>query len=162
MAARIAAHRRERPPHWRVREAPIGLAAALAAEAGGPALVLVDCLTVWTANCLWPQFVSGVDAAGAADADVAGAGHPGGAGAAKTEVAPDLEGWRREREGFLAALRVFEGEIIVVSNDVGTGIVPELPAARLFRDEQGWLNQSVAALCDEVFLVTAGLPLRLK
>jgi adenosylcobinamide kinase/adenosylcobinamide-phosphate guanylyltransferase len=178
MAARIAAHRRERPPHWRVREVPIGLAAALAAEAGGPALVLIDCLTVWTANCLWPQFVTGVYAAGSADAnvagavdadvaaardpEVAGARDPAVAGAAEAEAPPDLEGWRREREAFLAAMRVFEGEIIVVSNDVGTGIVPELPAARLFRDEQGWLNQSVAALCDEVFLVTAGLPLRLK
>jgi adenosylcobinamide kinase/adenosylcobinamide-phosphate guanylyltransferase len=54
------------------------------------------------------------------------------------------------------------GETIVVTNEVGTGVVPDNPAARLFRDEHGWLNQAVAAACDEVFLVTAGLPLRLK
>jgi adenosylcobinamide kinase/adenosylcobinamide-phosphate guanylyltransferase len=52
--------------------------------------------------------------------------------------------------------------VILVTNEVGTGIVPDNPVARLFRDEHGWLNQAIAAACDEVFLVTAGLPLRLK
>jgi adenosylcobinamide kinase / adenosylcobinamide-phosphate guanylyltransferase len=52
--------------------------------------------------------------------------------------------------------------VILVSNEVGTGIVPDNAAARVFRDEQGWINQRVAAECDEVLLVTAGLPLRLK
>jgi adenosylcobinamide kinase/adenosylcobinamide-phosphate guanylyltransferase len=53
-------------------------------------------------------------------------------------------------------------DVIVVSNEVGTSLVPENAAARLFRDEQGRLNQLVAAACDGVFLVTAGLALRLK
>jgi adenosylcobinamide kinase / adenosylcobinamide-phosphate guanylyltransferase len=53
-------------------------------------------------------------------------------------------------------------EIIIVSNEVGTSLVPENAVARLFRDEQGRLNQLVAGVCDAVYLVTAGLPLRLK
>jgi adenosylcobinamide kinase / adenosylcobinamide-phosphate guanylyltransferase len=131
MAARIAAHRRERPSHWRVREEPIHLARALREEAG---LVLVDCLTLWISNCLW---------------------HPG-------TVEADLVAWRRERDDFVDVLNRHAGDVIIVTNEVGTGIVPNNAASRLFRDEQGWLNQAVAAACDEVYFVTAGLPLCLK
>jgi adenosylcobinamide kinase/adenosylcobinamide-phosphate guanylyltransferase len=136
MAARIAAHRRERPAHWRVREEPTRLAQALRGEQTKDAsLILVDCLTLWISNCLWASVESS---------------------------SPDESGWRREREDFLNALGSHTGDVIIVTNEVGTGIVPVNVAARLFRDEQGWLNQAVAAICDEVFLVVAGLPLRLK
>jgi adenosylcobinamide kinase / adenosylcobinamide-phosphate guanylyltransferase len=136
MAARINAHRRERPQHWRVREEPVRLGAALREEGRTGNLLLVDCLTLWTANCLWP--------------------------AAGTDPQADLHGWHAERDAFLEGLRVAAGEVIIVSNEVGTSLVPENAAARLFRDEQGRLNQLVAAACDSVFLVTAGLALRLK
>jgi len=63
---------------------------------------------------------------------------------------------------FLDALQASKLDVIIVTNEVGTGIVPNNAASRIFRDEQGWLNQSVAAICDEVYFVTAGLPLRLK
>jgi adenosylcobinamide kinase/adenosylcobinamide-phosphate guanylyltransferase len=94
----------------------------------------VDCLTLWTANCLWPT----------------------------TDFQPDLPGWHAHRDAFLETLRAAPGEIIVVSNEVGTSLVPENASARLFRDEQGRLNQLVAAACEAAFLVTAGLALRLK
>jgi adenosylcobinamide kinase/adenosylcobinamide-phosphate guanylyltransferase len=142
MAARIEAHRRERPDHWRVREAPIALAGALREEADPQGVLLVDCLTLWLSNCLWsPASVSG---------------------APQGEMTADLERWRRERDAFIEALSSLACPAILVSNEVGGGIVPASAAARMFRDEQGWLNQAVAAACDEVFLVTAGLPLRLK
>ncbi|MEN3110584.1 bifunctional adenosylcobinamide kinase/adenosylcobinamide-phosphate guanylyltransferase [Uliginosibacterium paludis] len=60
------------------------------------------------------------------------------------------------------AIQAAQGQLLLVSNEVGWSIVPENKLARLFRDEQGRLNQRVAALCDEVTLVAAGLPLRLK
>lgn len=132
MAARIAAHRRERPTHWRVREEPVHLGRAIRAESNG--LILVDCLTLWISNCLWP---------------------PG-------STAADPAAWQRERADFLNALAASAADLIIVTNEVGTGIVPNNAAARVFRDEQGWLNQAVAAVCDEVFFVTAGLPLCLK
>jgi adenosylcobinamide kinase/adenosylcobinamide-phosphate guanylyltransferase len=128
MIARIAAHRRARPPHWRVREEPIFVGRALREESAVGALLLLDCLTLWISNCLWPNAML----------------------------------WRHERADFLDALRASTADVIIVSNEVGTGIVPDNSASRTFRDEQGWLNQSVAAVCDEVFFVTAGLPLRLK
>jgi adenosylcobinamide kinase / adenosylcobinamide-phosphate guanylyltransferase len=136
MTARIAAHRRERPPHWRVREEPIHLGRALRDAAAPDSLVLVDCLTLWISNCLWPPPTANAGA--------------------------DLAGWRRERDDFLGALGACTSDVIIVTNEVGTGIVPANPASRVFRDEQGWLNQAVAAVCDEVFFVTAGLPLCLK
>ncbi|MCI4589355.1 bifunctional adenosylcobinamide kinase/adenosylcobinamide-phosphate guanylyltransferase [Sphingobium sp. BYY-5] len=56
----------------------------------------------------------------------------------------------------------FSGHLILVANEVGLGIVPDNALARRFRDDAGRLNQSIAAMADEVMLVTAGLPLRLK
>jgi len=150
MAARIAAHRRERPAHWQVREEPIHLGRALR-EAAAPTqppssapsthaarapLLLVDCLTLWISNCLWPP--------------------------APVIAGNDHATWHHEREDFLDALRACTSDVIIVTNEVGTGIVPDNAAARVFRDEQGWLNQAVAAICDEVFFVTVGLPMCLK
>jgi adenosylcobinamide kinase/adenosylcobinamide-phosphate guanylyltransferase len=136
MAARIAAHRRERPAHWRVREEPVQLGRALREEGLTAAFLLVDCLTLWISNCLWS---------------------PG-----QVTEGNDYATWHRERDDFLAALGVCTSDLIIVTNEVGTGIVPNNAASRVFRDEQGWLNQAVAAICDEVFFVTAGLPMCLK
>ncbi len=142
MAARIEAHRRERPGHWRVREAPIALADALREEAVPGSVVLIDCLTLWVSNCLWPpENVSGET---------------------RDEITADLDGWRCERDALIEVLSSLTCPVILVSSEVGGGIVPASSAARMFRDEQGWLNQAVAAACDEVFFVTAGLALRLK
>ena len=142
MAARIARHRAERPGTWRTVEAPQRLAQALRAESRGSGVLVVDCLTLWCANCLWPPTP--------------------GAGEAAPPAPPDLAGWRRERDACIEALRTYTGRILLVSNEVGLGIVPADAGTRLFRDEHGWLNQAVAACCEEVFLVSAGLSLRLK
>lgn len=157
MAARIDAHRRERPQHWRVREEPVQLGTALREEGGKGDLLLVDCLTLWTANCLWPSALRRIDAEASGHAPNEPA-----ASDATADLPPDLAGWHRERAAFLESLRETSSEVIVVSNEVGTSLVPENAAARLFRDEQGRLNQLVAAASDTVFLVTAGLALRLK
>ena len=71
---------------------------------------------------------------------------------------------KREEEidKLLAALPALPGRILLVSNEVGWGIVPENALARRFRDEQGRLNQRIAAIADQVTLVAAGLPLGLK
>lgn len=126
MAARIAHHQGRRPPEWRTVEAPLELAAALAAEAAGERCLVVDCLTLWLSNLL----LAGREAV----------------------AVPAL----------LEALPGLPGRIILVSNEVGGGIVPANELARRFADEQGRLNQQVAALCRRVTLTVAGLPLELK
>ena len=67
-----------------------------------------------------------------------------------------------ERQAFLEALPTLPGQVLLVSNEVGLGIVPDNPLARRFRDEAGRLNQAVAGRCDRVTFVAAGLPLELK
>jgi adenosylcobinamide kinase/adenosylcobinamide-phosphate guanylyltransferase len=103
--------------------------------------VLVDCLTLWLSNLLF---------AGQA-ARQAEAGEP---------VSCPL--FDNETAALIELLPQLPGRIILVSNEVGWGIVPMHPISRLFADEQGRLNQQVAAACDQVTLVAAGLPLSLK
>lgn len=76
--------------------------------------------------------------------------------------APDGRDPDREGEGLAAALSGLAGPILLVSNEVGLGIVPENRLARTFRDHQGRLNQRIAAVADRVTFVAAGLPLVLK
>jgi adenosylcobinamide kinase/adenosylcobinamide-phosphate guanylyltransferase len=70
--------------------------------------------------------------------------------------------FERERGDLLAALEMAEGAVILVSNEVGQGVVPAHPVSRRFVDEAGRLHQEVAARCDRVTFVTAGLPMTLK
>ncbi|MCB1957004.1 MAG: bifunctional adenosylcobinamide kinase/adenosylcobinamide-phosphate guanylyltransferase [Rhodocyclaceae bacterium] len=139
MAVRIERHRRDRPEHWRTREAPRDLAGALAAEAAPGRVVLVDCLTLWLSNRM-----SGFDPT------------------RQPHDADHLPELVAERRALLAVLPALPGRILMVSNEVGFGLVPETPLGRLFRDEAGRLNQEIAALADRVTLVVAGLPLALK
>ena len=139
MAARIARHQHDRPAGWRTVETPVTLADALLAEAAPSRCVIVDCLTLWLGNLI------------ATDQPLP-----------EPPDTPHQPDYVRERTALLDALPQLPGQILLVSNEVGLGLVPETPLGRYFRDEAGWLNQAVAARCDQVTLVAAGLPLRLK
>lgn len=70
--------------------------------------------------------------------------------------------WQREGERLAEALTRQAAPVILVTNEVGTGIVPENRLARAFRDNAGWLNQRIAAVSDAVFLCVAGYPVKVK
>lgn len=76
--------------------------------------------------------------------------------------AADTTRFARERDALLAALPVLPGQIVLVSNEVGLGVVPMGELTRRFVDEAGRLHQSLAACCERVAFVAAGLPLALK
>ncbi|WP_026224739.1 bifunctional adenosylcobinamide kinase/adenosylcobinamide-phosphate guanylyltransferase [Methyloversatilis thermotolerans] len=135
MAQRIALHRGRRPAHWTVIEAPHDLAGALISACADDHFVLVDCLTLWLSNLLMSL----------------------------DEHSPALpEVFVRERDRLLDCLPALPGHLALVSNEVGWGIVPMGRLSRVFADEAGRLHQAVAARCERVTLVAAGLPLALK
>ena len=141
MAARIKHHRQQRPAHWTTVEDRLSLAAALRTWRAPERLVLVDCLTLWLSNLLFSD--------GAEYPDVGAIALP--------------ERFHSERAALLYEIaREDAGAVIFVSNEVGMGIVPYGAVSRAFTDEAGRLNQAVAASCDHVAFVAAGLPLTLK
>lgn len=130
---RIQLHKARRPSHWQTQEEPFRLAEALQTAGAANRCLLIDCLTLWLAQCICPDCQAPVDVE-----------------------------WSRQRDSFLEILPAIPGKIILVSNEVGMGIVPMGEINRQFQDEAGRLNQAVAAICDEVVFVAAGLPLKLK
>jgi len=141
MKQRIAHHQERRPAEWGLVEAPLDLAATLRQHAAPGVCLLVDCLTLWLTNVLF---------AGEA------------ANQAEAGKAVDCPLFTGEIKALIETLPQLPGQIIMVSNEVGCGIVPMAAVSRLFADEQGRLNQRVAAVCEKVTLVAAGLPLALK
>ena len=135
MRERIALHRRQRPAHWQTVEVPLradALALALGEHAHPGACVLVDCLTLWFSQLVCPP-----DSAPARDADAA-------------------------TRALLHALARVQGQVIVVSNEIGWGVMPLGREVRAVVDGLGRLNQDVARHADRVTLMVAGLPLEVK
>lgn len=141
MAARISRHRERRPIDWATVEVHLNLAAALRREAAGDRLLVVDCLTLWLSNL----FFAGVAAAQVERGEAVNC--------------PQMTG---EIEALAKLLPGLPGEIVLVSNEIGCGVMPANALARAFADQQGWLNQRLATLAGRVTLVAAGLPLCLK
>jgi adenosylcobinamide kinase/adenosylcobinamide-phosphate guanylyltransferase len=132
MAQRIAVHQRERPAGWVTREIPLGIPAALAAEPVTTPIVLLDCLTLLVTNLL-------MQAGEMPDEAALGA-------AVEAEI-----------DGILRLARAGDARWIVVSNEVGLGLVPPYPLGRLYRDLLGRTNQQIAAEADEVIWMVAGI-----
>jgi len=135
MRAKIEHHRATRPAAWQTVEEPLELARVLAEQGQGCDLAIVDCLTLFVANLL--------HAAGEDD------GRLGQLIEEKTTA-------------LCAALAAAPCDVVLVSNEVGSGVVPAYAAGRRYRDALGELNQRVAAVADDVLLLVAGLPLALK
>lgn len=140
MAERIANHRSQRPPRWETLEAPTQVGRALAKtlqEQPNIDLMLLDCLTLLASNILiaLPEASSEADATAALMAEV---------------------------DALLQVYNGYGGELIIVSNEVGLGIVPAYPLGRLYRDALGRANQQLAAGADEVIFMVAGLPMVVK
>lgn len=132
MKQRVARHQMVRGKKWITLEVPIELPEAIRENGSPGKVVLVDCLTLWISNLL-------MQAPGTAEDEIIGS-------------IDELE----------QSLQTVQCPVFLVSNEVGTGIVPENPLARKFRDIIGLANQRVAAWADEVIWMVAGIPVTLK
>ncbi len=137
MRERIRRHqqdRAERVPGMTTVEEPLQLADAMAQHSQANTLVVVDCLTLWLTNWLMPV-------------------HPSSA---------STPGWLAQTARLQDALRSASGPIVLVSNEIGLGVIPMGAEVRAFVDAQGRLNQAMAQACTRVTLMAAGLPLAMK
>ena len=128
--ARIRRHREERQERFSTIEEPLDLAGAIRSLPKGPAVAVVDCMTVWLGNLMHHQ-------------------------GADREDAPAIT-------AFFEAIDAPPCDLVLVTNEVGLGLVPPDPVSRLFRDLAGFLNRKTAMRADAAYLVSCGIPLRLK
>lgn len=133
MQQRIQHHQHRRPADWLTIEEPIALADVIDNYAGTSHYLLVDCLTLWLCNILFDK-----------------------QGNLKEQC------YLQQTEALFEALRFGSHNLIMVSNEVGFGVVAADAMTRRFVDEAGFLHQKLAQLSDKVVLVTAGLPQTLK
>jgi len=146
MAERIANHQKKRPASWQTLEIPGAVGALLQSRMQSGTLpadvILVDCLTLLVSNLLL-AVSSGVGEDLTVDEEAATA-------LVETEVAQLLE-----------AVRSIPAEWIIVSNEVGLGLVPPYPLGRVYRDLLGRANQRLASQAEQVIFMIAGIPMHL-
>ncbi len=139
MADRIEKHRQQRPESWHTLEIPQGVADALQERAPETNVILLDCLTMLVSNLVMT----------ATDEDF----EPD-----ETRAAAIVDS---EIETLLAAIEASPADWIIVTNEVGMGLVPPYPLGRVYRDLLGWANRKVAASADKIYLLIAGMLLPL-
>ncbi len=132
MRERIELHKRQRPASWQVIESPNSVSSVVKNLEAG--LILIDCLTLYVTNMLLDDN--------------------------KKDAKEDYI--TEEIERLCTVSKNSTADVIMVSNEVGLGIVPADPVSRSFRDIAGKTNQIAASQADEVYLITAGIPQKLK
>jgi adenosylcobinamide kinase/adenosylcobinamide-phosphate guanylyltransferase len=137
MSARIQKHRAERSAQWETLEIPLDVASH-AVEIKTD-VVILDCITLLATNLLM-QFVKG---------DL-------------VDEVPFTESIHKEMDELLAVIRDERQDWIIISNEVGLGLVPPYQMGRVYRDALGWANQCLAREADKVIFMVAGIPMVVK
>lgn len=143
MARRVALHRQRRPADWSTLECDAHLADSLLQAAPSHDLLLVDCLTLYLARFL--------------PADL-----PPDATLCREVEEKTHQQVEEDMAAILSTVRRIAADVLIVSNEVGSGLVPPYPTGRLFRDLMGYANQLLAREADCAYVVIAGIPLDLK
>lgn len=143
MARRVALHRQRRPADWDTLECNANMAASLIQAAQSHDLLLVDCLTLYLARFLPSDLPH------------------------DTGLPSEVEEKIHQQVGeeivvIITTVRRIAADVIIVSNEVGSGLVPPYPTGRLFRDIMGYANQVLAREAERAYVVIAGMPLDLK
>jgi len=135
MRARILSHQKSRPATWRTLEAPTGLAKAISKEIGDAQVVIIDCITLLVSNLMGDEDI---------DAETL-----------EKRVNAELK-------ALTSLMKRSSVRFIIVSNELGLGLVPPYPAGRVYRDALGVANQMLARQADEVYFMVAGIAITLK
>lgn len=141
MAARIRKHRESRPSPWTTLEASSDIAVALSPKADGFNTVIIDCVTLLLNNILSRHTTANGEL---------------------TDEAGLVRDSNIEIDALLAFIAKSRAGFIVVTNELGEGIVPANRLSRVYRDLLGIMNQKIARQADSVYLMVCGIPLRVK
>jgi adenosylcobinamide kinase/adenosylcobinamide-phosphate guanylyltransferase len=144
MSSRIKEHKLSRPKNWRTLEAKLNVGKRITEQVDDAEVVLIDCLTLLISNIL----LTGEDKE-SIEAD-------------QIDYASTDGKVLTEMEGITRCINNTNAIFIVVSNEVGMGLVPPYQSGRIYRDLLGKANQILAQQADEVFLMIAGIPCQLK
>ena len=139
MAQRVNLHRRMRPDTWRTEERPRELSGVLAGEEG----CLLDCVTVLTSNIMFAHTAQ----------------YERIPQKAQEETEAEVE---RQLDSLIDAANDAGCRLVLVTNELGSGIVPEHHVSRVFRDIAGRVNQHLARRADQVYLCVSGIPIKIK
>jgi adenosylcobinamide kinase/adenosylcobinamide-phosphate guanylyltransferase len=137
MSARIRKHRVERPAHWETLEVPFDIASCVRQIRSE--VVILDCITLLVTN-LMMQYVK---------EDL-------------VEEEPYMLAVQKEINDLAAVLREHKCDWLIVSNEVGLGLVPPYQMGRVYRDALGWANQQLARIADKVIFMVSGIPMVVK
>jgi adenosylcobinamide kinase/adenosylcobinamide-phosphate guanylyltransferase len=143
MDNRISKHKEDRGPEWNTYEEPVDIAKVLTDIKDTYSVLVIDCLTLWLSNVMIRTQNTDYRTQ-TTEKNI-------------KEFIDTLKSCKNPSRVTRHPSRLF-----IVSNELGMGIVPENAMAREFRDLTGFLNQKIAAIADEVFLVTAGIPVKIK
>jgi adenosylcobinamide kinase/adenosylcobinamide-phosphate guanylyltransferase len=158
MQDRIRKHKEDRGQEWDSYEEPVNIAELISKIKDKYEIVVIDCLTLWLSNVLIRQ----------QSTENRSQNLPTGQAGTDVRIQTtekhinDLIETLNKLKNSVCSLESGFCNLYIVSNDVGMGIVPENPLAREFRDLTGFLNQKVAEVADEVYMVTAGIPIKIK
>jgi adenosylcobinamide kinase/adenosylcobinamide-phosphate guanylyltransferase len=142
MAARIQHHRDSRPAHWRTAERRRDLTSLITPDNSPDEAILLECVTTLVTNILFAE-------GGDVDPD-------------DWDYAALEQAVMHEIAALIDACRACPSPVLLVTNEVGLGIVPDNRLARHFRDIAGRVNQQLAAAADEVWLVVSGIGVKIK
>jgi len=134
MHQRVSKHQAERGAGWSAVETPIFISEAIKDIGPNADVLLVDCLTLWASNLMMEH--------------------------ADYDASKELLAAHTFR--LIESLQAAACPVILVTNEVGAGIVPDNPLARAFRDAAGQVNQRIAACADQVIWMVAGIPVKIK
>jgi adenosylcobinamide kinase / adenosylcobinamide-phosphate guanylyltransferase len=141
MGSRIVKHKKDRPANWRTLEAATEIGLKIAANAGDAELIIIDCITMLVNNIFSRYDEKQFDIIDDAILE--------------KRVVTEIEQLQK-------CLKKVDASFLIISNEVGLGLVPDNRMGRLYRDILGRVNQMLAQTANEVFLIVAGIPMRIK